>query len=362
MTNFTTYIFGDFGSGYTQLPDDASSKVFSHIAGQASCTTQIAVHRTATLIYYCYLRRMGGHYIGIAVAANSIAVADIAALFPVFEKIVETMVVGGYLLHFDDNGNIVPAGGMLYANREQADIVAATVASAFSTIATVPLPPMNYATAGGSTQRFPADADKDQIAKACHSGGYVFIDKDKGYDTLATNGFRGQLRKKQEEIKNLKFLAIEQLKEIDGLKNKQRNTTVVAVLAAIVIVLGMVVWNKVLFPSEVTKKDMGEYIYYGPMADGKPNGTGVAIYKNDDSDGRLYYYGNFTNGERQDEAAVLFYRNGTYFRGKMKGDKWQEGLLLNVDKEMFLGTFENNQPYVGDWYKYEHAQHVDKWE
>lgn len=217
-------------------------------------------------------------------------------------------------------------------------------------------------TAGGSTQHFPADADKDQIAKACHSGGYVFIDKAKGYDTLATNGFRGQLRKKKVEIERLRSEGDKQRKEIDGLKNKQRNTTVVAVLAAIVIVLGMVVWNKVLFPSEVTKKDMGEYIYYGPMADGKPNGTGVAIYKNDDSDGRLYYYGNFTNGERQDEAAVLFYRNGTYFRGKMKGDKWQEGLLLNVDKEMFLGTFENNQPYVGDWYKYEHAQHVDKWE
>ena len=35
---------------------------------------------------------------------------------------------------------------------------------------------------------------------------------------------------------------------------------------------------------KVTKKDMGEFMYYGPMQNGEPNGTGVAIYHNDDKE------------------------------------------------------------------------------
>lgn len=93
-------------------------------------------------------------------------------------------------------------------------------------------------------------------------------------------------------------------------------------------------WNKVLFPDIVTNYDAGEYMYYGPMENGKPNGIGIAIYPKNDKMKRLYYYGNFTDGQRVDSAAIMFYKDGSYFRGSMNNDKWFKGIFFDVEKSI----------------------------
>ena len=142
------------------------------------------------------------------------------------------------------------------------------------------------------------------------------------------------------------------------MKNKQRNIKLVSILGVVAVVLFGVVYVKVINPSEVTKKDMGAYVYYGPMKDGEPNGTGVAIYHNNDEDGRLYYYGNFTDGQRIDSNAIMFYKDGSYFKGSMDEDKWDKGIFFDVEKEHFIGEFNNNTPWNGDWYKHVKEQTI----
>lgn len=118
-----------------------------------------------------------------------------------------------------------------------------------------------------------------------------------------------------------------------------------------------------MFPSEVTHYETGEFVYYGPLQDGKPNGVGVAIYPANDKDGRKYYIGNFKKGERQDSAAILFYQDGDYYYGQMTGDKWVKGMLyMNSDNSHFVGTFQDNNPYTGNWYDHKKLYRLSKGE
>jgi len=152
------------------------------------------------------------------------------------------------------------------------------------------------------------------------------------------------IQKQKEKISSLTI-------QLTKAKIQQRNIIGVGVLSLIVLILGIILWNKVLFPSEVTHYETGEFIYYGPIKDNKPHGIGVAIYPSNDKDGRKYYIGNFQNGERQDTAAILFYQDGDYYYGAMKGDKWDKGILyMNSDNSHFEGTFNNNNPYNGAWF------------
>lgn len=105
------------------------------------------------------------------------------------------------------------------------------------------------------------------------------------------------------------------------------------------------------FPNEVAHKDMGGYVYYGPLKNNKPHGMGVAVYPLNDKDGRRYYIGNFVNGERQDSTAILLYSEGSFYYGSMYGDEWDTGMFYDKSKKShFEGYFRENNPYNGTWY------------
>ena len=93
------------------------------------------------------------------------------------------------------------------------------------------------------------------------------------------------------------------------------------------------------------------------MKNKKPHGVGVAIYPINDKDGRKYYIGRFKNGVRDDTNAILFYQDGDYYYGSMKGDKWDNGMLyMNSDRSHFKGIFAgDNIPYNGIWYDHRKA-------
>lgn len=220
------------------------------------------------------------------------------------------------------------------------------------------LPAVNYGVAKDSVKSFSIQDDAQEIIKSSYTNGYTFIYKSKGYNTAQMNSYKGVIAKMDKRIQNLQNECTTLKNEVSSLKSKQRNTKWVALLSIIALILFGIIYVKVINPSEVTKKDMGTYIYYGPMENGEPNGTGVAIYHKQDKDGRLYYYGNFTNGKRVDNNAIMFYKDGSYFKGSMNEDKWYKGLFFDVEKEHFIGEFQDNQPWNGEWYKHVPVQKI----
>ena len=353
--NLSVYLFGDLSNGYTQYPTDYASSIFKVFFQNSQATTQITIHRDGDLMYYGYIRKLEDDcYIGLCTVINGKIITQIDSLFGLYESIIENMVKNGYLIHYSDRGDIVSKVGQLYENREEIDLITARIQTSFDRLDSTSriLPPVSYSTNKDSIKSFSIQDDENDIIKSSYTNGYTFIYKSKGYNTAQMDSYKGIIAKKEKELDELRIECNKLKHEVISLKNKQRNTLWVSIFAITAFVLGIIVWTQVLFPNEVTKKNMGEYMYYGPMENGEPNGIGVAIYHADDKDGRLYYYGNFTNGKRICDDAIMFYKDGSYFKGSMNEDKWYKGLFFDVEKEHFIGEFKNNNPWNGSWYKH----------
>lgn len=359
--NLSVYLFGNLGSGYTQYPNDYTRAIFDTFHQYSQATTQIVIHRDDDLMYYGYIRKLeDSAYIGLCAVINGKIVTQIDNLFAVFESVIESMVRNGYLIHFNSKGEIESKIGQLYENREEIDLITSSLQTSFNRLERTSrvLPPVSYSTAKDTIKSFSIQDDEDDIIKSTYTNGYTFIYKSKGYNTAQMNSYKGIISRKENEISKLKTECEELKSTVASLKHKQRNTTWVAILGIVAVVLFGIVYVEVINPSEVTKKDMGEFVYYGPMQSGEPNGVGVAIYHSDDKDGRLYYYGNFTDGKRIDDNAMMFYKDGSYFKGSMNEDEWFKGLFFDVEKEHFIGEFKDNKPWNGNWYKHVEEQTI----
>ncbi|MBQ0023884.1 MAG: hypothetical protein KBT29_11680 [Prevotellaceae bacterium] len=359
--NLSVYLFGDLSSGYTQYPNDYTKSIFEKFYQNSQATTQIAIHRDGDLIYYGYIRKLEDrNYLGFCTVINGKMITQIDQLFGIYEGIIETMVRNGYLIHFNDKGEVESKIGHLYENKEEIDLISSSLQSSFNRLegTSKQLPSVSYAVSKDSVKSFSIQDSEDEILKSSYTNGYTFVYKSKGFNTAQMNSYKGIISRKDKEINELLSERTKLKNEVSSLKNKQRNTTWVAILGFVAVILFGVVYVKVLNPREVTKKNMGKYVYYGPMKNGEPKGTGVAIYHANDKDGRLYYYGNFTNGKRIDNNAIMFYKDGSYFKGSMNEDKWNKGLFFDVEKEHFIGEFRNNIPWKGDWYKHVKEQTI----
>lgn len=363
--NISVYLFGEFEHGYTQYPNDYSKTIFTTFAQNAQATTQIAIHRDGDLMYYGYIRKIGNNgYLGLCVIVNGKYVTKLDGMFAVYEQVIEAMARNGYLIHYGDHGELASKVGRLYENREEIDLITQSLQVAFDRLEenAMKLPAVNYGVAKDSVKSFSIHDNEDDVVKSSYTNGYTFFYKSKGFNTAQMNSYKGIIAAKSKQIQELKEQCSDLKKEALKLKVKQRNTKWVALLGIVAVVLFGIVYVKVINPSEVTKKDMGAYVYYGPMENGEPNGTGVAIYHQNDKDGRLYYYGNFTEGKRIDDKAIMFYKDGSYFYGSMNEDKWYKGLFFDVEKEHFVGEFKDNKPWNGEWYKHVPVQKISEGE
>lgn len=361
MINCSAYIFGDLGSGYTQYPDDYSRDIFKTFYQHSKARTQIIVHRDGDLMYYGYVRKIEeSHYVGLCVVVNGEYLSRIVGLSSIYEGVIETMVRNGYLIHFNDNGEIVSKVDYLYENREEIEAINTSLLMSFERLESDfrKLPPINYSIPKDTIKSFSFQESTDDIIKSSYTNGYTFVYKSKGYNTAQMRSYKGIISRKNKDIQELQSKCSKLKSENASLKNKQRNTTWVSILAFVAIILFGIIYVKVINPNEVTKKDMGAFVYYGPMKNGEPNGTGIAIYHSNDKDGRLYYYGNFESGKRKDQNAIMFYKDGSYFKGSMDEDHWGKGLFFDVEEEHFIGEFRNNQPWNGAWYKHTKEQTI----
>lgn len=357
--NTSVYLFGVFENGYSQYPDDSLSKLFKKFYANSKTDTQIVIHRDENLMFYSYIRKLGGDkYIGLCTVLNGLMITQTGKLFSIFENVIGGMITRGDMIGFDDQGNIVPRARVLYMNRDSIETIQNFIGRSFNNIPTSSLPSKDYSISATSSKEFTIDDSNDDIVRASSKYPYTYIYKSKDYNTINVNSSARIIKRLSNEKNELKKQCSDLNSTITKLKIAQRNFKLVSILAIVVLIFGFIIWNQVLFPSVVTNYDAGEYMYYGPMEDGKPNGVGVAIYHEDDSQERKYYIGNFVNGNRQDKEAMLYYKGGDYYYGAMTGDKWEEGLYYSTtDKSHFEGTFKDNKPLKGTWY--EHKKHHD---
>lgn len=366
--NNSTYLFGLIGGRFYQMPHDYLNSVLSNLPKKKSFKqSQIVVHRDSNLMYYCYIRQLSAKdYLGICVLVNDIYMTDIAAMFVQFEKCITSLVVDGEILKFSEKGDVEFACNTFIEKSDYVNQFLGELHTSFSLLGKEKkLPVLNYAVSKDDCKVFEYSDKQEDILTASYTYGYTFVYKDKNYSTVSLNSYKGVITQKEKKIIELKAeinkltdSKKELAKQVNSLKNKQRNMKWVGVFALVAFVLGVIVWNKVLFPSIVTNYDAGEYMYYGPMENGKPNGIGIAIYPKNDKMKRLYYYGNFTDGQRVDSAAIMFYKDGSYFRGSMNNDKWFKGIFFDVEKEHFIGEFNNGEPWNGTWYKHVPVQKI----
>lgn len=103
--------------------------------------------------------------------------------------------------------------------------------------------------------------------------------------------------------------------------------------------------------TEMNDFDVQQGKWTGPIEDGKPTGKGILVYKDNDKDGRAKYDGNMQQGLREDDEAVLTYKNGNTYTGSFVNDQFGNGrLTLKNDGLYFQGDFKKDKPYNGTWY------------
>lgn len=204
--NVSVYLFGSFGKGYSQYPDDYSSSIFQSFAAGAMASTQIAIHRDGNLMYYGYIRQLGnGKYIGFCAVLNGLYLTQVNDLFALFEQEIFTLVAEGLLIHFNERGEIETNVERLYLNQGEVDTITQSLRAAFAKLEgqCEPLPAVNYGILKDSRQDFSIDDDPALIAKSSYSHGYTYIYKAEGYDTARLNSYKGVLAKSYKEKKEL---------------------------------------------------------------------------------------------------------------------------------------------------------------
>lgn len=359
--NSSVYVFGIFGGGLTLYPSDYTKEIFQKFLQHAQTESQLIIHRDNNLMYYGYVRELdvNSQYIGFCVLLNSIMFSRPKDLFEVFENAVADLVDAGIILQLNESGDIIPVVSYMGERPQEAQRISDVIKHNAEEINAIQLPPVNYGIANTSVKSVTTRSADLKISEASCQYGFTIVSKTKGSDTTGIRKSQSIIRRLNSEKRDLEKLYKELKNENLKLKAKQKNLTWVLVLASIIAVLGVILYDKVINPAEVTHYKTDEFVYYGPLKNKKPNGVGVAIYPDNDKDGRKYYIGNFVDGKRQDNEAILFYKDGDYYYGSMDGDEWKNGVIyLNSDNSYFRGSFSNNNPFYGIWYDYKERYRV----
>ena len=180
--NCTVYLFGEFGLGYTQYPQDGAEDIFRHIASHAEAQTQIAIHRDGNLMYYVYLRRLDegeGHFIGYGFRVEGLLFRDLSPLFDLFGSTFENIVIADRLLTLNSRGHVVANVGLLIEKRTEVERLINQLCTAVQALSTqfIPLPKAIFDHLSTQVWVFGEDANPNDIRKASQMSGYTIVQK-----------------------------------------------------------------------------------------------------------------------------------------------------------------------------------------
>lgn len=355
------YFFGLRNGEYSSFPQDYTQVVFKDFLKKSKSTAQMFIHRKENMLHYGYIRNISkDNFFGICLCLDRIY-NNVDNMFKTFDELYSLLIEKGEILQLDERGNIKWTFTQL--NEETVTIHESIQyinkkLDFRNELNTSVLPPPDFSISVKDCIDLSLEDSVDKIIDATKRYTNLYIAK-KNAEIEKLTSFINQIREKNEEIEKLNKEKENLSSELKSANEKQRNMRWIGILVFILLIFGVVIWNKVLFPSEVTHKDTGDFIYYGPMKNNKPDGIGIAIYKDNDPDERKYYIGKFVNGEREDENAILFYKDGDYYYGAMKGDKWKQGIWYSTsDSSHFKGDFKDNVPYTGTWYEHQRLYNI----
>lgn len=204
--NGSIYLFGSLSSGFTKYPDDGTSAVLSKLYALCKAPTQVIVHRDGNLMYYCYVRKLGGRkYIGVAVLINGHYITSLSKVFATFEKAVEKLARQGLLIRLTPEGDVVPSKGKLTDKEtEISNLLTWLDLQVKENWEADALPPVNYSEAKDSIKDFASTDNLQEKIRATYTYGYTIIYKEKDYDTINLKGYRAVLsglKQKNDELK-----------------------------------------------------------------------------------------------------------------------------------------------------------------
>lgn len=348
-----TYIFAQNGGTYQQYTSDHSDTFLRFVCNSCKVENQIVIRRDGNLIYYAYAHKVSTTEIyGFCIVCGEVCL-NIQSLYDFFKQCFEDIAKKGLVFRFDDKGVIHKRIDNYASEPAEIDNVFRYIKHYLDQNESFwePLPPEDLSIPMNSRIILSFEEDeRSKIIDAIRHYHNIYLT----LENSIPSSFSKTVARLNLDNNKLRTANISLKSELSNLRNKQRNIIWVSILGIIAIFFGVVIWNKVLFPSEVTRYQTKEFIYYGPLKDKQPHGEGVAFYPDDDEYDRRYYIGHFMDGVRQDTSAMLFYQNGDYFYGTIEGDNLVKGTFyLNSNHSHFEGTFEDDKPYDGMWYNHE---------
>lgn len=257
--NSSAYIFGSFGNGYTQYPDDYSQTIFQKFnEHSSSAQTQIAIHRDNNLMYFGYLRKLQGEqYIGFCILLNDVMISDLKGMFFLFENTIMSLVINGEILQFSDKGEIISKVDRFYRKQEFVEQAVECLKVGFDKLEgnQCKLPTLNYGISKDEVKYFDVAESEEEIFKAAYTYGYTYIYKDKSFNTQSLNSYKGVVtrlnREKQEIVKQLNSLLEEHKKVLR--QKKQVQYVIILLFTVLACALGLFFLNDSL---NVTRNEL----------------------------------------------------------------------------------------------------------
>ena len=242
--NVDLYLFGDFGSGYTQYIDDNTRIKFKSFIEKAKANSQLIIHRDETLMYYTYIRRLHGEssnlrYIGISYVLSGHSIRDIEGLFSLFEGAITTIASRGIVLKYTPDGHIVTNVEKIYQVKSEFAHISAYLKSeldAFMLDRKFELPTLDYSINTSEVRTFKFSDSHEEIIKSLATIPTVYVFKDKNYENEESKSFSNILSSLNKEKQKALQVVEKQKSEITSLKRAQKNYKLVIWLIVVIFV------------------------------------------------------------------------------------------------------------------------------
>ena len=185
--NVNTYMFGNFGRGYEQYPQDQTRDVMVTFSNMLKKDVQFFIHRKGDIMYYVILqslptsffkRRSQRRYFGLGIIANGVAISNLPQLITAMKNAQENAPISGKLLTYDAKGKTIPASNYIYDEEEEILHILNELKRQVAVLedSIIPLPKQSFATSVESTVHCTDEDDMKYILKQSMSNGYTIVD------------------------------------------------------------------------------------------------------------------------------------------------------------------------------------------
>lgn len=244
--NASIYVFGKFNNGYSQYPDDYTFSIFETFHKHAKSVTQLSIHREGNLVYYGYIRKLEEkNYIGFCIMLNGLLVTQINQLFSLYEYLITNLVSKGYLIHFNNQGDIITNVEKLYLNQEEISQLQNSIRFNLQKLDYTVLPPIDYSKSKDSIKDFHVSDNLEDIIKSTYTNAYTFIYKTKEYNTSQLNSYKGVITRLNSEKKEITD-KYEDLQKVYSKTLRQKKQMKLVIFLVFILFLGSIIFFNTL--------------------------------------------------------------------------------------------------------------------